>query len=187
MMVKYLSAAAAALALGACATMPEPLTGNYNELSPRAATAPGAAVSAVRWGGDIVQTVPGATETCIYVLSHPLDVQARPRPHATSMGRFVACHEGFYDPEVFAKGREITVTGNLDGVLTRKVGDFDYPYPKVAAEVIYLWPVQAPRPRYSSFYGPMWGGPAFWGPFWYPRPNIIYVPVDRHSPPNSDG
>lgn len=186
-MIKFLSAGFAALMLGACATTPEPLLGTYNDISPRAATAPGAGSATVRWGGEIVETVPGAAETCIFALSHPLDSRARPRTEATSMGRFVACRPGFYDPEVFSKGREITVTGNLDGVLTRKVGEYDYPYPRVAADVIYLWPVQRARyhPYRSPFYDPFWG-PRFWNPFWYPNPRVIIVPVHDNPSPDDD-
>ena len=43
---------------------------------------------------------------------------------------------------VFSAGREITVTGSITGFETRKVGDYDYRYPIVAADVVYLWPVR---------------------------------------------
>src|SRR6185437_7046096 len=78
------------------------------------------------------------------------------------LGRFVACKQGFYDPEVFAKGREITVTGSLDGTVQHKIGEYDYTYPRVAANTIYLWPK---RPIYMQRPDP-WGP---WGPcdpFW---------------------
>ena len=57
-------------------------------------------------------------------------------------GRFVACRAGFYDPEVFTRGRELTVTGTLHGIVSQKVGDYDYAYPRVEADVVYLWPTR---------------------------------------------
>ena len=172
------------LGLSACATIPQPLDGQFQEVKPAdAASANGVRV---RWGGQIVETAPGPSETCIYALARPLDRSARPMPSRDSLGRFVACRSGFYDPEVFAKGREITVTGTLDGTVTRKVGEFDYPYPRVAVDNLYLWPRERPRPMrtYDPFYDPFWG-PRFYDPYWYAPPPVIVVPVQPKSTPKS--
>ena len=178
-----------ALALGGCATIPQPLQGTYTPVtlaSARSSTAPG---THVRWGGKIVQTEPQNQQTCFFVLAEPLDSQARPERNGTSEGRFVACKGGFYDPEVFHKGKEITVTGTLDGTVQHKIGDYDYTYPKVNADNVYLW---QPRPRYTNTYdqwGP-WGGPGWGDPFWggwgpwggpWAYPRVIVVP--RQPPP----
>lgn len=172
-----------AMGLGACATVPQELTGTYTTVAPDNATAV-AQGTRVRWGGRIIQTEPQERETCFFVLDEPLDSQARPERREESRGRFVACKQGFFDPEVYAKGREITVTGTVDGSETRKVGDFDYVYPRVNADVVYLWPkrpmyVPGPYPYYdpffSPFYDPFWG----FGPIWYP-PRVIVV---RPPPP----
>ncbi|HET8897953.1 MAG TPA: Slp family lipoprotein [Rhodanobacteraceae bacterium] len=174
-MWKSLLAGGAALALAACATVPKPLAGQFQNIAP--ANAANANGTPVRWGGQIVETAPGPHETCIYALARPLDRSARPSPRGDSLGRFVACHAGFYDPEIFAKGREITVTGTLDGTITRKVGDFDYPYPKIAASNIFLWPLPQTRPAgmYDPyFYDPFWG-PRFYDPFWNLPPRVIIV------------
>lgn len=181
-MLKRLVLVPVLLLLGACATTPAPLVGSFAELNPRNAPQSAADGTPVRWGGQIVETVPGSDSTCIYALSYPLDAQARPRLRSQSSGRFVACRDGFYDPEVFAKGREITVTGTLDGVVRRNVGAFEYPYPRIAAEVIYLWQRPVVHEGYRHpFYGPYWG-PAYRDPFWYPPPRVIVVPVQ----PNGD-
>ncbi len=179
---------AAAAALGACATVPQPLQGTYDIVSPTAAKQAGSSAGKVRWGGEIIQTEPGPQQTCFYLLSHPLDKQARPElgESGDSQGRFVACRAGFYDPEVFTRGRELTVTGTLAGTVTRKVGDFNYAYPKIDADVVYLWPKRPVVVRYPpGFYDPFWGpgfGP-YWGPwgdpFWN-RPRVIVV---RPAPP----
>lgn len=177
-MWKFIAITTSALLLGACATVPQPLTGQFANVSPKTA-ATATTNQHVRWGGAIVETVPGPTQTCIYALSRPLDSSARPYASGPSSGRFVACHKGFYDPEIFTKDRQITVTGVLEGTLTRKVGNYDYPYPRVAADVIYLWPMRAVDRgdlRYP-YYDPFWS-PLRWGPGWYPRSVII---VERHS------
>jgi outer membrane lipoprotein len=187
---KPLVATAATLVLAACATVPAPLQGGFAPLDPAHASEGGASGTPVRWGGTIISTEPGEQQTCFYVLSQPLDASARPREGGASMGRFVACHAGFYDPEVFTKGREITVTGTVHGTVSRKVGQYDYAYPRVEASTVYLW---APRPdivRYRDpFYDPWWGpgfGP-WYDPFWY-QPRVIVVrPVHRPPPPPPQG
>lgn len=172
------------LGLSACATVPQQLTGTYAVVTPdnTAAVAQG---TRVRWGGRIIRTEPQERETCFFVLAEPLDSQARPESGEQSRGRFVACKQGFYDPEIYAKGRDLTVTGTVGGSETRKVGDYDYAYPRVDADVVYLWPkrplyVPSPYPYYdpffNPFYDPFWG----FGPVWYP-PRVIVVP--SASPP----
>ncbi|MGH8154862.1 MAG: Slp family lipoprotein [Rhodanobacteraceae bacterium] len=166
--VLFLSVAGA-LALGGCATIPQPLQGNFAPVS-LASARTGASGTPVRWGGQIIETEPEPQQTCFFVLAQPLNSEARPERGGQSEGRFVACHAGFYDPEVFSKGREITVTGTLDGTVQHNIGDFNYTYAKVAADNIYLW---KPRPLYAAApYGPWgpwgpWGDP-FWGPGWGP-------------------
>jgi Starvation-inducible outer membrane lipoprotein len=179
--------AAATAALAACATVPQPLQGTYNEVSTTGAQQGGDTAAKVRWGGEIIKTEPGPRQTCFYLLSRPLDKQARPKLDSSgdSQGRFVACRTGFYDPEVFTRGRELTVTGNLQGTMTQKVGEFDYAYPRIEADVVYLWPKRPIAVRYPpGYYDPFWGpgfGPGF-GPYWGPwgdpfwnRPRVIVV------------
>jgi outer membrane lipoprotein len=134
---------AGALLLAACATQPTPLQGEYAPMSPRDAAAAEATGSVVRWGGRIVQTLPQTNSTCFEVIATPLDVSARPSwASDQDDGRFIACRTGFYDPAVFEPNREVTFTGHIDGYDTRKIGGFDYRFPRVAADVVYLWPVR---------------------------------------------
>ncbi|MGH8114153.1 MAG: Slp family lipoprotein [Rhodanobacteraceae bacterium] len=190
---RLLFAVVGALALGGCATIPQPLQGNFAPVSLNAARSGGATSTQVRWGGEIIETKPREQQTCFFVLAQPLDSQARPeRGNEASLGRFVACRQGFYDPEVFRKGREITVTGTLDGTMQHKIGEFDYTYPKVEANNVYLWPR---RPAYlaSPYYGPwgpyydpFWGGWGPWGwggPGYYYSPRVIVVPRAPPPPP----
>lgn len=188
--------ATATAALAACATVPQPLQGTYTDLSTASAQQGGASGAKVRWGGEIIKTEPGPQETCFYLLSRPLDNQARPKANdqGDNQGRFVACRQGFYDPEVFTRGRDVTVTGTLQGTVSQKVGDYDYAYPRVQADVVYLWPKPPIRVSYPpGYYDPFWGpgfGPGFvpyWGPWGDPywnRPRVIIVrPAPAPVPP----
>ena len=55
-------------------------------------------------------------------------------------GRFIACRTGFYDPALFERNREVTFTGRVDGYENRQIGGYDYRFPRLAADVVYLWP-----------------------------------------------
>src|SRR6185312_845506 len=68
-----LALVAAADLLGGCATIPQPLQGNYTAISSAAAQQGGAGCTKVRWGGEIIKTEPGPQQTCFYILARPLD------------------------------------------------------------------------------------------------------------------
>jgi outer membrane lipoprotein len=164
-----LALTAAIALLGGCATIPQPLQGTYTGVTTASAQQGGAGGTRVRWGGEIIKTEPGPQQTCFYILSRPLDSQARPvgGTEGDNQGRFVACRNGFYDPEVFTRGRELTVTGTLHGTVSQKVGNFDYAYPRVESDVVYLWPKRQVYP--AGYYDPYWGGPfgpGFGYPYW---------------------
>ncbi|MFC4727046.1 Slp family lipoprotein [Coralloluteibacterium thermophilus] len=148
------------LALAACATPPAPLKGNYAPLSPELAAHREAVGDLVRWGGTLVRATPEPGRTCFELVGRELDARGRPREVDRSAGRFVACRAGFYDPEVFAEGRAVTVTGRIDGFETRRVGEYDYRQPRVAADVVYLWPerreVEVIHAPYPYRYGYWW-------------------------------
>jgi outer membrane lipoprotein len=148
---------AATLALAGCVSVPTPLQGQFAALDPVAATQRDASGQAVRWGGTLVHTEPLAGQTCFEIVGRPLGSVARPIENDRAQGRFIACRQGFYEPQVFAPGREVTVIGHIAGYETRPVGGYDYRQPKVAADVIYLWPVQR---QVDVVYAPsLW----FWG------------------------
>jgi outer membrane lipoprotein len=168
MKARNLFSLAACLALAACASAPKPLQGAYTPVTPRDAAAGAQAGANVRWGGSIVETTPGPNNTCFQLVGRPLTASGRPSgdsPDATD-GRFIACRAGFYDPAVFAPGREVTFIGRIDGVETARIGEYDYKLPKIAADVVYLWPerrdveVRYRDPFYDPFWGPRWG---WWG------------------------
>ena len=154
----------AAAALAACATSPVPLQGQYLPITPHEAAARESTGAAVRWGGRIVAVEPKSNQTCFEMISTRLDASGRPRWASDEVGgRFIACRTGFYDPALFEKNREVTFAGRIDGYETRKIGGYDYRFPRVDAEVVYLWPA---RERVDVIERPVpfgWGG---WG-WWY--------------------
>ena len=150
----------AALALAACATQPTPLQGEYATMTPRDAAVADATGQVVRWGGRIVQTEPHDHRTCFEVIATELTASARPWWGSdVDDGRFIACRPGFYDPMVFEPNREVTFTGRIEGYDTRKVGGYDYRFPRVAADVVYLWPVREPE---VLAYPPPWPWWGYW-------------------------
>lgn len=170
MRMRIIAVAASSLVLGACATAPKPLQGSFTEVTPREAVAGSQPGAPVRWGGRVVETRPGPDSTCFQMVSRPLAATGRPlraAPDAND-GRFVACRSGFYDPAVFAEGREVTFIGRIEGVDSTRIGEYDYRLPRMNADVVYLWPevrevyVQ-PSPFYHDpFWGPRWGRWGWW-------------------------
>jgi outer membrane lipoprotein len=129
-----------ALVLGGCVTAPKPLQGEYAAIVPSESAARGATGERVRWGGQVVGVHNAASESCFEIVGKALSVDGRPRVRDRSEGRFIACRAGFYDPAVFTAGREVTITGTVAGFESRRIDDYDYRYPRVAADVVYLWP-----------------------------------------------
>jgi len=190
-MRKTVFAIVIAAALGGCATVPTPIAGDhFVKITPQEAASQNAGNQQVRWGGEIINVEPRADVTCFEVLSRELYSDARPsNHHDRSDGRFIACSKGFYDPEVFTKGRDLTVTGSLNGTEQHKVGEFNYTFPQVAADQVYLWPE---RNYYAGYYGgyggwydPFWGpgwGPYYggWGGWWGAPPIVVVSPHHHH-------
>lgn len=155
--MKRLVAASVLLALAGCVTAPKPLQGQFSTLLPDAAAKSEATGERIRWGGRIVKVEPQSARSCFEVVGMTLDGSGQPRKLDRSEGRFLACRTGFYDPEVFQAGREITVTGTIEGFETRKVGEFDYRYARVNADTVYLWPERKERDVIIQP-GPPWYG-----------------------------
>lgn len=129
--------------LAGCATQPKPLQGAFDALSPRDAATGDHTGASVRWGGRIIHTQPGPDRTCFEMISTRLDASGRPAwASDDTWGRFIACRTGFYDPALFDPKREVTFTGRIDGYEVRKIDGYDYRFPRMAADVVYLWPVR---------------------------------------------
>jgi outer membrane lipoprotein len=148
--------------LAACARPPRPIAGDFPSVQVPDAQSGAHTGERVRWGGMIVQTRPETDRTCFEMVSLPLDARARPRIVDQTYGRFEACAPGFYDPEIYQQQREVTVVGTVEDVVAGNIGGYDYRFPRVAAETVYLWP-ERPDPRYYPYYGGYGGVWPGWG------------------------
>ncbi|GAB4186563.1 MAG: Slp family lipoprotein [Wenzhouxiangellaceae bacterium] len=157
MRTHWMIAIVASAGLSACASIPEPLQGEFPATAPQVSSSPQVG-SRQRWGGVIIATNPEQQQTCFEILGKPLEDSQRPIAGDEALGRFIACKSGFQDPEVFKAGRDITVIGRVDRLEPRNIGEYEYRYPILDAEVVYLWPE---RPDYAyrpTYYPYFWGG-----------------------------
>ncbi len=171
--LQLLSLGMLSLLLSACATIPGPLAGDYPDFQPNQATERSVGAQ-VRWGGQIVNTRPESDQTCIEILARQLDREFRPMAGDRHFGRFLACRDGFKDPEIFRRGRELTVVGRINGFTEATIGEFVYRYPLLNAEVIYLW---ADRPDLLLLHDP-------WSPYhdpWWPHRPWLWHGRSRFS------
>lgn len=180
--MRHLSLTIAILAVAGCATVPPQLAGNdFAAVTPQQAAAGSAHGTRVRWGGEIIKVEPKSDSTCIEVLSRDLYSDARPNRHDSSDGRFIACGKGFFDPAVYGKGRDVTVTGQLSGSEQHKVGEYTYTYATVDTDGVYLWPRRDRTYAYYDPWSPYWGDPYWTNPYWFaPAFVIVRSPAPGH-------
>ena len=156
--------------LTSCTSVPAQLQGEYTDVSP-ASIQPDLFGSSVRWGGVLVETRNEQNRTCFEVLSRQLDRYMRPLMEDTTLGRFIACTNGFHDPEVYAKGREVTVVGQIQSIEDRKIEEFAYRYPVLEVADLVLWEKRRTVLHYNNydpFYYPYYWGRPYWGGYYYP-------------------
>ena len=119
----------------------------------------------VLWGGVIIEAVNRPDVTLIIVRQTELDFQKQPKDLDKSAGRFIVRHEGFLDPAIYSKDRELTVSGAIAGKEERVIGERRYIYPVIDARDIRLWEKRTEVPYY---YDPWYGPYPFWGAYPYP-------------------
>ncbi len=90
-------------------------------------------------GGTIVQAVPRPKETEIEVVQKQVSSSGEPYLTDKSEGRYLVIVDRFLDPAIYRSGRDITVAGEVQGSVLRRLGEIDYRYPAIAALEIYLW------------------------------------------------
>lgn len=122
----------------------------------------------VIWGGRIIETLNEPDKTLLRILQTPLDFMAMPEDEEASQGRFLAEIDRYLDPEVYRKGRPVTVAGKIVGARAEPLGDMEYLYPLVQVEEIHLWkqypPAYGPPYPYSSW---TWFGSPYPWPYYY--------------------
>lgn len=166
---------AAGMFLGSCSTQPvkESLQPVEPDLSLEAVKtlADQAIGKSVRWGGSIVAVTNGESSTDLEIVARPLDADAAPEAGDESYGRFIARINEFLDPEVYARGREVTVRGQISQWRDGKIGAYAYRFPIVDAASYHLWPA-ATQSRIQP--NPFHHDP------WYYDPWPFYPPYYRY-------
>ncbi|RUO26176.1 starvation-inducible protein [Aliidiomarina minuta] len=165
------------LLAGCAARYPEPIRTDSSELiefrqaqlNPEQHTG-----KTARWGGVIASVENSEEQTRIEVVNFRLNNFGRPQVDDQSDGRFVVYKDGFVDPEVYKRGRQVTALGDFSGIEEGAIGDFVYKFPVIQASGVELW-----QPRRDNrgavgvgfgygVYDPFWYGRGFYGPGIHP-------------------
>jgi len=133
----------------------------------------------VRWGGVIIDVENEEDFSLVQALYYPLDYSGRPQLDKSNGGRFIIKTTEFLDPVVYAKDKEITAVGALNGKIERMVGKKTIQIPLIQSSGIHLWPKRQDNnygygrygPYYHGFYGYPYLFRGGWGryyrPYWY--------------------
>jgi len=139
------------------------------------------------FGGNIVEVNNGTDLTTIEVLQLPLYSSGRPKADKDqSGGRFKVAFPGFLDPEVFTKGRQLTVRGILDGVEKGRIGEHPYEFVSLKGSGLYLWDELTDEVEVRYIRGIHGYYPYYSDPFVTPYPIRIYRPVNPGTTKNKD-
>jgi outer membrane lipoprotein len=130
----------------------------------------------VLWGGIIIKTKNLKKSTDIMVLETPLHGSERPDARSYSRGRFIARSSKLLDPEIYRRGKKITVAGVVSGKKTMPLGETTYTYPVLSVKQIVLWQSYHPHYAYPYLWGPYWG--PYGGPYWDWGPGFGYYGGD---------
>lgn len=170
-MIRIILLGTLAVVVAGCVSVPKELNSSrsFADVVPQQVVSDEHNGQYVRWGGVIIKVEPQDNKTCFQTLGVPLDRSAEPKPDAHSVGRFIACANGFYDPAAYPEGRAVTFTGTISGVEEKKVGEYSYGFPVLNADSVYLWP-KRPDVVYVPYQDP------FWDPFW----PYYYYPYRHH-------
>ncbi|MDH3974689.1 MAG: Slp family lipoprotein [Deltaproteobacteria bacterium] len=99
-------------------------------------------------GGNIVNSLNKNDGTYIEVLHKKLDSLGRPVESNETLGRFIVFHEGYLDTAIFAKGRRLTVAGEVIGQKKLPLGEIEYKYPLIKSMELHMTdPRQEPTIR----------------------------------------
>ncbi len=111
---------------------------------------------------DVTNQTDGST---IKALQVPLVMGDKPGSKDTSQGRLTIVTTAFIDPEIYTKGRNLTVAGKIIEADKEPSDRPPIPHLYVKAQELHLWPeYPSPRYRYRHPYDdPYW----YWDDPWY--------------------
>ena len=111
-------------------------------------------------GGYVLSVENFKDHTRIIAIEAPLGAGQRPKSKDLSRGRLHLLHDGFIDPEVYTRDRQITVGGRILESIGQPLPP--YPYLRIQVKEMHLWPVAKPLPA-----DPYWDDPWCLSPWWY--------------------
>lgn len=111
-------------------------------------------------GGYVLSVNNRKDSTQIVAIEAPLGTGQRPKSKDLSRGRLILDIEGFIDPEVYTKDRQITVGGRI----MARVPDATFPHLRISVDELHLWPIPKPSPP-PHYYDDHWCGYPWW-PFY---------------------
>ncbi len=85
-----------------------------------------------------------ADATRIEVSQLPLGDSERPVSQRTaSQGRFLAFEKTFLDPATLSDQPQVTIVGEVTGLVTASLDEMEYRYPTIAIKHMHVWDAQA--------------------------------------------
>lgn len=139
----------ASISLTGCNTVPKIIQGDFAEISPNQSKTNHVLDKNIRWSGYIVQTINQKDKTCFELVETDTYKDLSPKRIIPKNGsRFLACKDGFLEPTAFDK-RLVTITGNIVAYTEKQIGEYNYEYPVVKTDKIYIW---RNSPRNNNFF-----------------------------------
>lgn len=157
-MSRLIAPALLGVLLSACASLPSEvsvaeydLQPAYSELAAHADVYNGQHVAL---GGMIIAVTNQKDSSTVEVLQLPIYDSGRPNPDTDKAGgRFLIRFERFLDPEIYSRGKMITVRGNISGQTTSSIGEHPYTYLSLQGDGLHLWPEQPDEVQVQYYMG----------------------------------
>lgn len=120
-------------------------------------------------GGIIVKTTFTAAGSQIEAVHVPVDSYGYFKGRGRSEGRFLAFlpkASGMLDPEIYTRGRRVTLAGEFVATRNGKIDETEYTYPVFQIKQVHLWTRERIYPAY--YYDPwFYPFPYFYGGPWW--------------------
>ncbi|MEE4245363.1 MAG: Slp family lipoprotein [Kangiellaceae bacterium] len=166
--------------LAGCNSIPKHIRGEYPAVSVQKARAM-KEQPVLRWGGVIASIKNEKEHSVVEIVAKPLGSSSRPLMTDKTEGRFLALINGFVDPLIYQRGREITVVGKLTETIDGKIGEMEYKFPIINVQAYQLWSRRVENRNRSWFFY----SPGFWpgfGPWIRPYPFIVHPRIIQPRP-----
>ncbi|MDT0594865.1 Slp family lipoprotein [Glaciecola petra] len=92
-----------------------------------------------RWAGKIATVRNNGDISEIEIVLFPSRETGKPQTSDISIGRFKAIVPLYVDPNLYARGRLITVLGEVANPTKGQIGEHEYTYQTLNAKGVYLW------------------------------------------------